>query len=261
MATDQKTIDSYDRFAKGYHDHVSDPNDSIYHSYYEKPALRAELGDLTGKNILCVGCGSGVDADWLAQNGSASVTGVDISRELIAIGRQQFPHLDLHVMDMEQLDLPDGAYDTACSSLAIHYVDNMTRSLKEVYRVLKPGGVYVFSCGHPLTSAMEISEDSTTTSKLLGTTTTKETEAQTVTGDYLAASTAGTRAIDGNLGDMDVRVYHRTFAVMVEQIVASGFKIEKVVEPLPLESMRDIDPKTYETLMKLPAFIIWVVRK
>ena len=261
MSTDPRTIESYDHFAKGYHDHVSDPNDSIYHSYYEKPALRKELGDLNGKNILCIGCGSGVDANWLAQNGAASVTGVDISKELIAIGKQHFPHLDLHVMDMEQLDLPDGTYDVACSSLAIHYVDDMTQSLKEVYRVLKSGGMYVFSCGHPLDTALERNEDSVKKSRLLGKTVVKETGKHTIIGDYLAADTDGTRHIDGNLGDMDVRVYHRTFAVMVQQIVASGFTVEKVVEPLPLKPLRDIDSSTYETLLKHPSFIIWVVRK
>lgn len=261
MATDPKTIDSYNQFAAGYHEHVSDPNDSIYHSYYEKLALRAELGDLTGKNVLCIGCGSGVDANWLLQNGATSVTGIDISKELIAIGQSQFPELSLHVMDMEKLDLPDNTFDTACSSLAIHYIDDMTTALKEVRRVLKPGGRYVFSCGHPLDTAIERTEDEKAKHRIIGRTVVKETNEQIIHGDYLVADTSGTKNIDGNLGDMEVRIYHRTFGVMIEQIVASGFTIEKLIEPQPQPSLRDVDERTFQQLTKLPAFAIWVVRK
>ncbi len=261
MATDPRTVDSYNKFANGYHTHVSDPSDSIYHSYYEKPALRAELGEITNKNILCIGCGSGVDAQWLAENGAASVTGIDISKELIRIGQSQFPDLDLQVMDMEQLNLPDESYDIACSSLAVHYVDNMTNALKEAYRTLKPGGVYVFSCSHPIDTAIERVEDDKQKNIILGRTVIKETDEQILHGDYLAADTNGTRNIDGNLGDMEVRIFHRTFGVMVQQIIDSGFKIEKVVEPLPIDGLRETDERTYERLIKIPAFIIWVVRK
>lgn len=261
MATDPRTIDSYNQFATTYHEHVSDSSDSIYHSYYEKPALRSELGDLTGKNVLCIGCGSGVDANWLLQNGAANVTGIDISKELIAIGQLQFPGVSLHVMDMEKLDLPDNSYDIACSSLAIHYIDDMTTALKEVRRVLKTGGRYVFSCGHPFDTAIEKTEDEESKTRILGRTVIKETDEQIIHGDYLVSGTNGTKNIDGNLGDMEVRIYHRTFGAMIQQIVASGFTIEKLIEPQPLPTLRDIDKRTFQQLTKLPAFAIWVVRK
>ncbi len=63
------------------------------------------------------------------------------------------------------------------------------------------------------------------------------------------------------LADVEVTVFHRTFAKMTEQILSSGFNIERVVEPQPSEGMRAIDPDTYQQLTKIPTFMIWALRK
>lgn len=261
MSTDPQTVKAYNQHATSYHKHVSDPNDSIFHSYYEKPALRAELPDLHGLNVLCIGCGSGVDAQWLLDNGANKVTGIDVSSGMTEIGKEKYPNLDLHVMDMEKLDFKDNSFDVTCSSLAIHYVDDMTQSLKEAYRVLKPGGKYIFSSGHPIDTAAEFFGDDKTEGTRLGRVIDKETDERIVHGDYLATSGNGTKSVDGNLGDLKVRVYHRTFSVMLTQIQTSGFAIEKLVEPQPTKEMKKANPWVYEQLMKIPSFMIWVLRK
>ena len=48
---------------------------------------------------------------------------------------------------------------------------------------------------------------------------------------------------------------------MFNDIISSGFKVEKVVEPLPLKDMIDIEASTYDRLLKIPAFMIWVLTK
>jgi ubiquinone/menaquinone biosynthesis C-methylase UbiE len=80
MATDPNTSRNYDANAENYHRHVSDPNDSTFHAYYEKPAIRAELPDLNGLEVISIGCGSGVDTSWLADHGAKKVAGTDISK-------------------------------------------------------------------------------------------------------------------------------------------------------------------------------------
>jgi hypothetical protein len=55
MATDQNTVDAYNKNAAAYNKHVSDPNDSIFHAYYEKPAIRAELPKLGGLSVISIG--------------------------------------------------------------------------------------------------------------------------------------------------------------------------------------------------------------
>jgi ubiquinone/menaquinone biosynthesis C-methylase UbiE len=262
MATDPNTVKAYNQGAKVYDQHVSDPTDSTFHSYYEKPAIRAELPELKGLSVISIGCGSGVDARWLADNGAAKVVGVDISSGLIDIARQKHSDIEFRVMDMEKLDFPDKTFDLAYSSLAIHYVDDWTKALQEARRVLKTGGLYVFSCGHPIDSAMEYSNsDEKTNRAFLGRTVARDTKKRTVYGDYLAASGNGTKEVKAILSDMDIRFFHRTFSTMLKQIQASGFHIERMIEPQPTKKMQKADPGVYEQLTRIPTFMIWVLRK
>lgn len=261
MPIDPNTAAAYNEYAEEYNKHVSNPNDATFHAYYEKPAIRAQLPELTGLSVISIGCGSGVDAQWLIDNGAQAVTGIDISSGLIDIAKREHPGIDFRVMDMEALDFPDETFDLAYSSLAIHYLDNWTMALSEAKRILKPASKYIFSCGHPIDSATEHKEDDTQKSNLLGRTIIRETRDRKVHGDYLAVATDGIRPIDGLIGTMPVRVFHRPVSVMIEQILASGFMIEKLVEPQPTEEMRTVDPQIYNQLTKIPSSMIWVLRK
>ena len=261
MATDPNTVKHYNAHAENYDRHVSDPNDSTFHSYYEKPAIRAELPPLEGLEVISIGCGSGVDARWLADNGATKVVGIDISKGLLDIAAKNNPDIEFHEMDMERLEFEDETFDLAYSSLAIHYVDDWTQPLKEALRVLRPGGMYVFSCGHPIDSAMEYEVDDDTKYARLGRKIDLATKKRTVFGDYLAAEGKGIKPVKGMLGDIEVVVFHRTFSKMIEQILASGFAIERVIEPQPTAAMDEADPDMFEQLSRIPSFMVWVLRK
>jgi len=261
MATDPNTIKHYDQNAENYHRHVSDPSDSTFHAYYEKPAIRAELLDLNGLEVISIGCGSGVDTRWLADNGAKRVVGIDISKGLLDIAKANNPDLEFHEMDMERLEFPDASFDLAYSSLAIHYVDDWTVPLKEAYRILRPNGKYIFSCGHPVDSAVEFEIKDGIKYALLGRKVNQETRERTVYGDYLAADSNGVKRVTGILADAEITVFHRPVSKMVEQILASGFTIEKLIEPQPADGLKDVDPAIYEQLKRIPSFMIWVLRK
>lgn len=261
MSTEPNTIKHYDQNAENYHRHVSDPNDSTFHAYYEKPAIRAELPELSGLEIISIGCGSGVDTCWLADNGAKRVVGIDISRGLLDIAKASNLDIEFHEMDMERLEFPNASFDLAYSSLAIHYVDDWTVPLKEAYRILRPDGKYIFSCGHPVDSAVKYEVRDGVKYALLGRKVNQETRERTVYGDYLAADGDGVKPVKGILADGEITVYHRTFSKMVEQILASGFSIEKVVEPQPTDGMKEVDPAIYEQLTRIPTFMNWVLRK
>lgn len=257
MATDPNTVMHYNANAEQYHRHVSDASDSTFHSYYEKPAIRAELPHLHGLEVISIGCGSGVDARWLADNGAKQVVGIDISEGLLAIAKKKNPDIVFHEMDMEHLDFPDESFDLAYSSLAIHYVDDWTQPLKEAHRILRKNGLYVFSCGHPIDSAMEYVTEGDYKYARLGRRVNQLTSERTIYGDYLVPESGGVKPVKGMLGDIEVVVYHRTFSKMIEQIQGSGFTIERAVEPQPIEG----DPDHYEQLKKIPTFMIWVLKK
>jgi len=115
----------------------------LYRWYEEQLAVHAE-----GADALEYGCGPGSRAFFLARQG-AHVTGIDISpvaiEQATARGAAEglADKLDFRVMNAEQLDAPDGAYDLVCGSGILHHLD-LERAYAEIARVLRPGGVGVF---------------------------------------------------------------------------------------------------------------------
>ena len=261
MPSDQSSIDNYDTYAEQYDKHIMNPAESPFHAYYEKPAIRAALPSLLGAKVLSIGCGSGIDTKWLKDNGAASAAGIDLSSGLIDIAKRNFPDLSFQVMDMEKLVFEDDSYDLLYSSLAIHYLDDWTTALTEAHRVLKPGGTYVFSCNHPIQSALEHVDSGEDKLSILGRSTNAVTNIRTTYGDYLVAASHGTKAIESKAGGVPIVNYHKTFARMFDEIKASHLTIDRIIEPQPLDIMATTDPKHYEQLTRIPSFMIWVLTK
>lgn len=111
------------------------------------------LGDVRGKTILDLGCGSGHNAVVLAAQG-ARVLGIDISAsqlELAARRAGTCGQLTFARGDMLNLQLPYGAtFDIILSVFALDFVPDLAPVLKQVAEHLRPSGRFVFSCKHPL---------------------------------------------------------------------------------------------------------------
>jgi len=254
MAADLKTINWYNENARYYTNHVRDFTNSLKHSLYEKPAMYSNLPDLTGKKVLSLGCGSGEDSIYLKKCGARESIGLDISEKLLEIAKESYPECSFHMMDMEKLDFEDETFDFAYSSLAIHYNEDWSKTFNEVYRVLKSGSYFLFSCGHPVYSALKIRNQGHKKYKELSIVKNKEKEEVDITGDYL-----NQRVMPK--GTMDVTTWHKPIGQISLEISQSGFVIEKIFEPKPLEEMKEISKETYEELSKIPQFIIFKLLK
>lgn len=123
----------------------------------EWPSLRTQLPPLAGLRVLDVGCGFGWFARWARAAGAASVVGVDLSERMLARAAEMTDDaaIEYRRADLEGAGLPgaDGEFDVAFSSLALHYVVRLGELVAEVRRVLKKGGVFVFSIEHPVYTA------------------------------------------------------------------------------------------------------------
>jgi SAM-dependent methyltransferase len=121
----------------------------------EWPALRALLPDMRGLRVVDLGCGFGWFCRWARDNGAASVLGIDVSPRMLA--RAMAAKSDTAIAyvqaDMERLCLARASCDLAYSSLALHYVVNLTELLAMVHDALVPGGRFVFSVEHPIFTA------------------------------------------------------------------------------------------------------------
>jgi ubiquinone/menaquinone biosynthesis C-methylase UbiE len=107
--------------------------------------LQEKLGDLRGKRVLDLGCGAGEAAVWFAKQG-ADVVASDLSGEFLALVRRVAAlhgvRVETHQADADRLALPDEPFDVVYAGNLLHHVDT-ARTLEQIYRALKPGGVAV----------------------------------------------------------------------------------------------------------------------
>ncbi len=107
---------------------------------------RIHFSEYRGKKILEIGCGVGLDLVHFAREG-ALVTGVDLSDTAIDLAKKnfQFHHLeaDLDVMNGEKLSFPDHSFDVVYAHGVLQYTADAQAMVREAYRVLKPGGIFI----------------------------------------------------------------------------------------------------------------------
>nr|MBP8008331.1 methyltransferase domain-containing protein [Thiopseudomonas sp.] len=95
---------------------------------------------------LDLGCGTGYFCEHLQQRfASARGTGLDLAQGMLAFARTRCPDLSYICADAEQLPLQDNSQDLVFSSLALQWCTDFSKVLHEAHRVLKPGGVLLFS--------------------------------------------------------------------------------------------------------------------
>ena len=104
------------------------------------------LSPVAGKRILDLGCGAGESSVYFAGHG-ARVDAVDISPEMIEVARKLAAKhgvkIDARTALAETLPFPDGSFDAVFGNGVLHHVD-LLPALKEIRRVLKPGGKAAF---------------------------------------------------------------------------------------------------------------------
>lgn len=98
------------------------------------------LGDLRGRRVLDVGCGTGALTAALAERAHGRVWGVDPSDEMLAVARGRVPRgVGLKLGRAEQLPFRDGWFERVVFSLVVHLVDR-SLAFTEAARVLVPAG-------------------------------------------------------------------------------------------------------------------------
>jgi SAM-dependent methyltransferase len=140
----ETTRRSYDTVAADYHKLLRDVLAS--HSYERSVlGLFAELVTAGGGGLVGdLGCGTGRVTTYLAGLG-LDVFGVDLSPEMVAVARAEYPELRFEVGSLLGLDVPDGQLASALAwySLVHTPADELPVAFAEIYRVLAPGGLLV----------------------------------------------------------------------------------------------------------------------
>ena len=207
----------YDEFAEAY---SADNEVNLLNGHYERPAMLALAGDVAGRRVLDVGCGSGPLTAALRDRG-AVVSGFDVSAAMVALARARLgADADLAVHDLaDPLPYPDAVFDDVVASLVLHYLEDWTGPLAELHRVLKPGGRLIASVNHPLLhTALNPGADYFAT-----------------TAFTYDAEHAGRTVVYTN--------WHRPLHAMSEEFATAGFRIRRIDEP-------PVDPSTPPEMLR-----------
>lgn len=120
----------------------------------EWKTLEKMLPDFKGKAVLDLGCGFGWHCQYAIEHGAKSVTGVDISRKMLAVAKEKTSkQIEYICKPLEDVEFPQLSFDIVISSLALHYLISFEDIVKKVRKWLKKRGAFVFSVEHPVFTA------------------------------------------------------------------------------------------------------------
>jgi 2-polyprenyl-3-methyl-5-hydroxy-6-metoxy-1,4-benzoquinol methylase len=219
----------YDRHAAFYIDFVDRGRASgTGHAALLLSTLVDCLGDrLAGARVLDLCCGEGYLGRFLATCGARQVVGVDLSAVLIEEARRRADSaaLSYRVDDARVLaSEADGAFDVVVSQMAMMDVADHRATFAAVRRVLTVGGPFVFSMLHPCFMAPC---HATEAPPLIF-----DDAGRPIAVSVRRYATEGywNSAGDGVRGHMGA--YHRTLSTYINDLIASGFVLERLAEPL-----------------------------
>ena len=121
-----------------------------YRTELTDAVVLAAIGDVTGLDVLDVGCGEGYMARELAGRGARHVTGIDKSAELVAAARAAgVPETTFGEGSADDLPFKSGSFDLVLANHLLNDLPDITEPISEFARVLKPGGRLVALMLHP----------------------------------------------------------------------------------------------------------------
>jgi SAM-dependent methyltransferase len=113
--------------------------------------VAADFRSARDLKVLEIGCGLGTDGAQFAEAG-ADYTGVDLTEAAVDLARKRFELFDLpgklQTADAENLDFADESFDLVYSHGVLHHTPETAKAVKEVHRVLRPGGRAVVMLYH-----------------------------------------------------------------------------------------------------------------
>ncbi len=221
----------YSELTENYHRlSASHPANALY----DRPTILRLVGTLDGQHVLELGCATGHLTQQLLAAG-AEVTAVDRSPEMVRIAHERLHgRVRIHIGDLNAplTMVADASVDAAVASLVLHYLPDWQPLLAEVRRCLRPGGALVMSIHHPIIGWLRSDRSDYHRTELIE-------EEWDVDGVRVAA-------------EMLCRPMSAVFA----PLLAAGFVINAVEEPVPDNDGRDIaEPRVRRVLNTQPVFL------
>jgi ubiquinone/menaquinone biosynthesis C-methylase UbiE len=102
---------------------------------------REAVAEVSPRRVLEVGPGRGETAEWIMRETGAEVVAVDQSERMVELTRAR--GVDARVGDVQDLPFEDASFDVVVAAWMLYHVADLDRGLREIVRVLRPGGRFV----------------------------------------------------------------------------------------------------------------------
>jgi len=248
MTDIKHTKREYNKFAEEYHTRLVNNNTNQYHKYVEKPYFIDLLkNSIKGKKVLDLGCGSGIFTQRLLKFKPKKLVGLDLSDGLIKIAKKEYPSIKFFSGDAKKTKFKHKNFNVVMSSLMVHYFDNLDPLFREVSRILKKDGKFIFSMHHPIMEA-------TSRLKVNG----KKDSKKRLLKNYFKEE-----KYKWKLGEKmkNMIAYHHTFETIFKNLNKNGFVVENLFETRPGKMFKKINKKHYDHTTNNPSFLIIEARK
>ncbi|MGM9597253.1 MAG: class I SAM-dependent methyltransferase [Eubacteriales bacterium] len=250
-------VSDWDNMAEAYE--IFNNSEDSYSYNIEWPCIRRMLPEIQGKDILDLGCGTGIFSFLFEQYDPARIVGIDASREMLKIATQKAKQKNSKA-DFILGDAANAAayvqkqFDLVFSSTTTHYIPDLEALFRSIGKCLKSNGVCILSVIHPVYSAMypirhgeRFPNDDEWVVRYLD----KRQRA------YIQPWIEYNDRFENRLSTS----YHYTFGDYVNAIVKSGLVIKEVEEPLPPEDWKQTSPERYDSFVETPTYMIMKLGK
>jgi len=222
---------AYDQLAYDYEHHVDQTR--YFNTEYERPAMMARMpNQLQNKHVLDAGCAAGWYTEQFLERG-ADVSAVDLSLEMVrATKRRVGEQATVMKHDLaDTLPFADRTFDIIVSSLVLHYIKDWQTVFRDYKRLLKPGGLLIYSVHHPM---MDISLSK---------------HAHYFQKEYIVDHW------ERHGKWIDVPFYRRPMEMIIND-TTTFFKLQHMIEPQPTDIFKKEHPEKYTQLQRRPNFLI-----
>ncbi len=190
-----------------------------YNDFVEQPAIKSVMPNFKDRSVLDLGCGAGYFAKYCISEGASTVTGVDISKNMINLAKLENNHerIEYICKPIEELDFQK-TFDLIISSLAIHYIEDYSNLIVKIKSLLKENGEFIFSTEHPIVTARNEANNWV-----------KDVDGEKLHWAVDNYQEEGKR--EHNWYVEGVIIYHRTVSTLMNTLIKNGLRIEKIIEP------------------------------
>lgn len=195
-------------------------NGEPYKRFVVDPILFRLVGDFKGLDVLELGCGNGYLARKFIEQGTKSLVLADISKYCLENAKNKFSDERISYLEQDMTlswRIKADSIDVVYSNMMLNEVENIVTPTAEAYRVLRPGGTFVFSVIHPAWDLWVFAQEK------VGQKSSKMKNSKAYFDRGMMSYVMG--------GKYDVEHYHHTIGDYFASLVKTAFIVSDLIEP------------------------------